>query len=251
MSARLGSLRFWVLTLAAVLAFGGTFALGQWQLRRAAQKASVQSAIDAQNALPALDGPTVAALAQASSEVHRRVVVQGVWQSAHTLYLDNRPMSGRTGFWVLTPLALEGTNKVILVQRGWIPRDFADRTRLPKVDTPAGVVTVQGRIAPPPSKLYAFKGVDTGLIRQNLDMDAFRLETGLPLLNAPLLQIDTRNDGLLREWLAPGLGVAKHYGYAFQWFSLSGLMLGLYIWFQLLPPLRLRCRHQSRAQGRD
>ena len=251
MSFRSGNLRFLVLTLAALIAFGGTFALGQWQLRRAAQKETVQAAIDSQNALPALDGPAVATLDKTSSEVYRRVSVQGVWQTAHTIYLDNRPMSGRTGFWVLTPLALQGSNKVILVQRGWIPRDFGDRTRLPKVDTPAGLVTVEGRIAPPPSKLYAFKGVDTGLIRQNLDIDAFRLETGLPLLDAPILQIDTRNDGLLREWLAPGLGVAKHYGYAFQWFSLSCLVLGLYAWFQLLPPLRRRYRRQPRASGRD
>ncbi len=251
MSSPLRSLRFWVLTFAAVLAFGGTFSLGQWQLRRAAQKESVQAAIDSKNALPALDSQALAALEKTSNEMHRRVIVQGVWQSAHTVYLDNRPMSGRTGFWVLTPLALQGSHGVILVQRGWIPRDFTDRTRLPQVRTPAGVVTVEGRIAPPPSKLYAFKGVDLGPIRQNLDIDAFRLEAGLPLLNASLLQLDTSSDGLLREWPAPNLGVEKHYGYAFQWFGLSCLVLGLYVWFQLLPPLRRRYRRQSRAQGRD
>lgn len=251
MSFRLGSPRIWVLTLAAVLAFGGTLALGQWQLRRAAQKESVQAAIESRNALPALDGQALAALNLASSELYRRVIVKGVWQTAHTVYLDNRPMGGRTGFWVVTPLALQGSDKVILVQRGWIPRDFTDRTRLPDVATPDGVVTVEGRIAPSPSKLYAFKGMDTGLIRQNLDIDAFRLETGLPLLNASLLQIDAQNDGLLREWPAPGLGVDKHYGYAFQWFSLSVLVLGLYVWFQLLLPLRRRYRRQSSAQGRD
>lgn len=251
MSFRSGSPRFWVLTLAAMLAFGGTFSLGQWQLRRAAQKEAVQAAIDSRNALPTLDGQALAALDKTSRELHRRVIVQGVWQPAHTIYLDNRPMSGRTGFWVLTPLALQGSNKAILVQRGWVPRDFSDRTRLPKVATPVGVVTVEGRIAPPPSKLYEFKGMDTGLIRQNLDIDAFRIETGLPLLDASLLQIDTRSDGLLREWPVPGLGVDKHYGYAFQWFSLSCLVLGLYVWFQLLPPIRRRYRRQPHAQGRD
>ncbi|MEO7954420.1 MAG: SURF1 family protein [Polaromonas sp.] len=251
MSSPLRTPRFWVLTLAAVIALGGTFALGQWQLRRAAQKESLQAAIDSKNALPALDSQALAALENTDSEMHRRVIVQGVWQTARTIYLDNRPMSGRTGFWVVTPLALQGSNRMILVQRGWVPRDFADRTHLPEVLTPAGLVTVEGRIAPPPSKLYEFKGVDLGPIRQNLDIGAFRLETGLPLLNASLLQLGTSSDGLLREWPAPNLGVEKHYGYAFQWFGLSALVLGLYAWFQLLPPLRRRYRHQSRAQGRD
>ncbi len=251
MSSPLRSPRFWVLTLATVLALGGTFSLGQWQLRRAAQKESLQAAIDLKNTLPALDGQALSAPGKTASEMHRRVVVQGVWQAAHTVYLDNRSMSGRTGFWVLTPLALQGSDRVILVQRGWVPRDFTDRAHLPQVMTPAGVVTVQGRIAPPPSKLYAFKGVDLGPIRQNLDIGAFRLETGMPLLDASLLQLGAASEGLLREWPAPDLGVEKHYGYAFQWFGLSSLVLGLYVWFQLIYPFRRRYRRQSLAPGRD
>ena len=35
-------------------------------------------------------------------------------------------------------------------------------------------------------------------------------------------------------------GVHKHYGYAFQWFALSALILGLYVWFQLIRPRRAR-----------
>jgi surfeit locus 1 family protein len=30
--------------------------------------------------------------------------------------------------------------------------------------------------------------------------------------------------------------VGKHHGYAFQWFALSALIAGLYVWFQLLRP---------------
>ena len=247
MTSALHSRRFWLLTLAAVLVAGATFSLGQWQLRRAAQKEAVQATIEAKNMLAPLDGRALAASKNIADEVYRRVAVQGVWQAAHTVYLDNRTMSGRTGFWVLTPLALQGTGQVILVQRGWVPRDFADRTRVPEVVTPAGLVTVEGRIAPPPSKLYEFKGGDAGPIRQNLDLDAFRLETGLPLLEASLLQTGAPSEGLLREWAAPKLGVDTHYGYAFQWFGLCGLVVILYVWFQMILPFRASLR----AQGRD
>lgn len=237
---------FWLLTLAAVLVAGTTFSLGQWQLRRAAQKESVQAAIEAKNMLVALDATSLGASKNIANEVYRRVAVQGVWQASHTVYLDNRPMSGRTGFWVFTPLVLQGTGQAILVQRGWVPRNFADRARLPEVVTPAGVVTVEGRIAPPPSKLYEFKGVNAGTIRQNLDLAAFRLETGLPLLEVSLLQTGAPSEGLLREWAAPNLGVDTHYGYAFQWFGLCALVVGLYVWFQVILPFRASLRTQHR-----
>jgi surfeit locus 1 family protein len=38
----------------------------------------------------------------------------------------------------------------------------------------------------------------------------------------------------------PAVDVHKHYGYAVQWFSLTALITGLYVWFQLLRPRRRR-----------
>jgi surfeit locus 1 family protein len=52
------------------------------------------------------------------------------------------------------------------------------------------------------------------------------------------LQSDAPSDGLLRDWPAADLGLQKHYGYAFQWFALCALILGLYVWFQLVKPRR-------------
>ena len=245
MTSALHSRHFWILTLAALLVAGGTFSLGQCQLRRAAQKEAIKAAINDKNNLPALNEPALSATKNIADEIYRQAVFQGVWQAAHTVYLDNRPMSGRSGFWVMTPLMLQGTGQVILVQRGWAPRDFADRSRLPPVVTPAGMVTVQGRIAPPPSKLYEFKGADAGPIRQNLDLAAFRLETGLPLIEqVSLLQTGAPGEGLLREWAAPNLGVEKHHGYAFQWFGLCGLVVILYVWYQIILPFRASLRAQ-------
>ena len=231
-------LRFWLVTLAAIVMLGLTLSLGQWQLRRAAQKETLQAAIERQKVLPALDGRSLAATENIANVLHRRALLQGVWQDAHTVYLDNRPMAGKPGFWVVTPLALEGSPRWLLVQRGWVPRDFIERSRLPPVSTPQGLVSVSGRMAPPPSKLYEFDGVETGRIRQNLDLTAFSAEIGQPLLPASLLQTDDASEGLRRDWAAPNLGVDKHHGYAFQWFGLSALIVALYVWFQLILPRR-------------
>jgi surfeit locus 1 family protein len=148
-------------------------------------------------------------------------------------------MAGRVGFEVVTPLQLSGSSDAVLVQRGWVPRDMLDRTKLPVVRTPTGEVTVQGRLAPAPSRLYEFEHGGSGPIRQNLDLGDFSREIGVPLRMAAVLQTQapaSGDDGLLRQWAAPAVDVQKHHGYAFQWFALSALMSGLYVWFQVIRP---------------
>ena len=127
---------------------------------------------------------------------------------------------------------------MVLVQRGWAPRNFIDRTQLPAVPTPQAEVELAGRIVPAPSKLYAFNGADTGPIRQNLDVAAFGAEIRRPLLPVTVLQTGPAGDGLQRDWPQPATGVEKHYGYAFQWFGLSALVAILYVWFQLVRRFR-------------
>jgi surfeit locus 1 family protein len=97
-------------------------------------------------------------------------------------------------------------------------------------------VQVAGHLAPWPSRLYDFGGDQTGPIRQNLDLLAFRSETGQDLLEISLLQSGPASEGLLREWPVVTSGVAKHHGYAFQWFGLSALIALLYVWFQIVQP---------------
>lgn len=254
MSTPWRSLRFWVVTLAALALAVLTLSLGQWQLHRAAQKQGLQAAISTKKVLPILDTRALEAIKIIANEAHRPVLLDGTWQSAQSVFLDNRSMNGKSGFWVFTPLLLQGSKQSVLVQRGWVQRDFNERTRLPQIDTPAGLVQVQGRIAPPPSRLYAFRppASETGRIRQNLDLEAFRAETGLALLDGTVLQTAGPRDGLLRDWPAPNVGVDKHYGYAFQWFALCALTVVLYAWLQLRPALQgLKKRPTGRPTSSD
>jgi surfeit locus 1 family protein len=234
-----------VLLVATVLGAGVTARLGWWQLDRAAQKNALQAALDSRRALPPLgvadlaDDPAAAAL-----QHHRSVLLQGRWLPDATLYLDNRQMAGRPGFFVLTPLLLaDGT--AVVVQRGWQPRSMADRTAVVAVPAPPGTVQLAGRIAPAPSRLYEFESAASGPIRQNVALDDLAREWRLKLRPFSVLQEDPPSqgrqpsaDGLLRQWQLPAADVHKHYGYAFQWFALSALMLGLYVWYQLIRPRR-------------
>ncbi|SEF29104.1 SURF1 family protein [Variovorax sp. NFACC27] len=270
--------RFWVLTIAAALTVSATISLGRWQLSRAAQKEALQASIDAEKLKPPLTQAEFLALGKASDAMHRSVRLRGLWLTPQTVYLDNRQMHGVPGFYVLTPFALEGTEQTVMVQRGWIQRNFVDRTKLGAVETPAGIVEVTGLIEPPPSHLLelgsaaapapapapaasapaeaasapaapaAAAPVAEGYspIRQNLDLEAFRAETKLPLrTDVSLQQGGPASEGLQRDWPAPALGLERHYGYAFQWFGLSALVVILYVWFQFITPLR-RARRRAR-----
>lgn len=261
--------RFWLLTLATVLTLAATVSLGRWQLSRAAQKEALQASIDAQKQKPPLDQAEFLALGQASDALHRPVRLRGLWLTPQTVYLDNRQMHGVPGFYVLTPFALEGTQQTVMIQRGWVQRNFVDRTKLGVIETPAGIVEVTGLIEPPPSHLLELgasaaaapapaassaapppAAEGSSPIRQNLDLEAFRAETQLPLrTDVSLQQIGPASEGLQRDWPAPALGLERHYGYAFQWFGLSALVVILYVWFQFITPFR-RSRRRARDEHR-
>jgi surfeit locus 1 family protein len=231
--------RFLMITLAAIVVALLTARLGVWQLDRAGEKNALQAAIEERARLPTLDGLPDDATPAAALH-HRRVRLRGRWSAAHSIYLDNRQMNGRPGFFVVTPLVL-ADGRAVLVQRGWLPRNNDDRTRIDDAPAPAGEVRIEGRIAPPPARLLDFDGAGTGAIRQNVDIEAFTRETGLQLAPLSVLQTGPA-DKLLRDWPAPATGVAKHHGYAFQWFALSALVVILYVWFQLIQPHRQRRR---------
>ena len=243
MPTPLRSVRFWLLTLGAVIGVAVTFSLGLWQWGRAHEKLALQAQLQARQALPALGQDTLRITPRSPDLLHRTVILRGQWLAAQTVYLDNRQMQGRVGFYVITPLRLSsgqagGPDAVVLVQRGWVPRSFTDRQQLPAITSPEGEVTVTGRIAPAPSKLYAFEGADTGPIRQNLDLPAFRAETGLPLVEGSVQQTGAPSEGLLRDWPVPASSADKNYGYAFQWWALCGVIFLLYVWFQFIAPRR-------------
>jgi surfeit locus 1 family protein len=232
-----------VVTLVATLAGVALAArLGIWQLDRADQKIALQTSLEARSREPALDGPSLARSPRAAeAQHHRRVSVRGRWLAERTVFLDNRQMDGKVGFFVVTPLALATGPGVVLVERGWAPRHFTSRTELPALTTAEGIVAVDGIVAPAPSRLFDLGDAASGPIRQNLDIASFARDTGLDLLPLSVLQLDAPGstaDGLLRHWPAPAADVQKHYGYAFQWFALAAGIAFLYVWHRFIRPAK-------------
>ena len=247
--------------LATVLA---TAALGQWQLRRADEKQQAQTLLQTRQQLPAwqsADWPCDGRSAEALP-VQRTAQLTGTWLTERTVWLDNRTQQGRTGFEVITPLRLHAPGsacdgRLLLVQRGWVPRDMRDRRRVPDLPTATGRVTVPGRVVASVSRVYQL-GTEPSpvaaptaapaqpLIRQNVDAAFWQTWLGQSPLPGAVLQVQAEAPSpdtvLQRQWAAPDLGRDKHLGYAAQWFALSAVAAALTLWFQFIRPQRLARR---------
>lgn len=220
-----------------------TARFGVWQLSRAHAKLANEALVAERGALPALSAGELARdPATAQSQWQRHIALTGQWDTAHTVYLMNRTMDERSGFYVMTPLRLPDGGAVV-VQRGWIARDDGDPMKAPPVPTPGGTVKLLGHVAPWPSHWIDIGHAAGGPVRQNLELAGFTAETGLALRPETVIEdatADNARDGLRRDWPSPvgGVSVATNYGYAVQWFAMSVAFLGLYVWLQFIRPRR-------------
>jgi surfeit locus 1 family protein len=209
-------------------------ALGNWQQGRAAQKLAVQEKLAglASESPMALGG----ALTPAASLEYRRVSVTGEFVAAWPLFLANRPMAGRPGYYLVMPFKIAGSNTHVLVMRGWLPRE-AEYGKLPAYSTPSGTITIDGIVV-----ASAGQVMDLGdaaplapkAIVQNIDPKLAAKATGLVLQPFFVQQTGPDEPGevddmLLRVWPSPSSGIDKHRGYAFQWYALAAMAILFFV----------------------
>jgi cytochrome oxidase assembly protein ShyY1 len=199
-------------------------ALGNWQTRRAEEKTALQQRLDqGMVASPqTLDGSPVD---PARLEYHR-VIVTGEFVPNWPVFLDNRPQAGRAGFILLMPFKIAGSEKTVLVARGWLPRNTAEHDRLPPFTTPAGQQKIEGRAVRQLARVMQL-GTPAALqpkaIVQNTSPAEFAQASGLDLLPVVIEQTGPSLPGepLIRDWPAPSLDIDRHKGYAVQWYALA------------------------------
>lgn len=212
----------WIPFVAAVLVAAIGVSLGQWQTRRAAEKLAIEARQQARETEPLA---SLGAEIRLPEEVEfRRMKVRGEFISDWTVYLDNRPYKGTAGFYVMTPMRIAGSDMHILVARGWVKRNVADRAKLPPIPTPAGTVEIEGTARHAPGhvmQLGKTEALRQGAIVQNVDASEFEKSAGLKMQPFVLEQAGDMQDGLVRDWPRPSAGVEKHQGYAFQWYALA------------------------------
>ena len=211
--------RFWLIALSTLLVSGLAFSLGLWQLDRAAQREKFSQ--ERKNT------PSIR--------------LNGHWYAAQTLYVDNRQMQAKQGFFVVTPLLTSAT-EYVLVERGWIPRDFMDRTKLAPIETSNELVGIDARQMPDPvpPAVFANQLKDEHPIVAFVDLSAIAKAMPGKVYRGMAQQIGAPSEGLKRDWYEPASGAEKNYGYAFQWFAMCTTVLALYLWFQWIKPMRMK-----------
>lgn len=209
--------------LAGLAVVVATVQLGNWQLRRAAEKQVIGERLEQH----AADAPAQRESARGEAPLEwSRVALSGEWLPEAVLYLDNRSHEHRPGYHALMPLQLDD-GSAVLINRGWVAA-ASSREVLPQLTTPAGTVHLEGRVEFPEEKPFSLTNEPReGLRWQYVDLDAYRDWSGVNVSSWVARQTSTAQDGLVRDWPAPDLGEDMHRGYALQWYSLAALATAL------------------------
>jgi surfeit locus 1 family protein len=220
----------WIPFIAATTAAAIGVSLGQWQTRRAIEKESIEAKMSERSTAAPI---VVDSTPLTGDDVeYRRVRVRGKFVSDWNIYLDNRPYKGSAGFYVLTPMRIEGSRMQVIVARGWVKRDIADRTKLPEIALPDGIIEIEGlarRNAGHVLQLGNAEPLRPGSIVQNLEPSTLAQASGLPTQPFVIEQLGDTQDGLVRDWPRPSAGAEKHRAYAFQWYALAAMAIVFFV----------------------
>ncbi|MEM7563034.1 MAG: SURF1 family protein [Pseudomonadota bacterium] len=215
-----------LLTICGVVVF---VVLGNWQLERAALKASIIEKYEQRLALPASDLD----VSQEIGEVEfRRVKISGSFHPEHHFLVDNQVHGGKAGYLLLTPFRIDGSDKMILVDRGWLALG-ASREHYPEIELPLAVDPIEGVVTTYSSDGFRYGQTDlTGSWPQlipYIDLPALQQQYSAELLPLILRLAPEQPGHYIRAWQPIWAAPEKSQAYAVQWFSFAALAVLLFI----------------------
>jgi len=214
-------IRILPLLATAILCATG-IALGNWQTRRAEEKEAIAAVMQEQ----LRQAPVVLSGSQDFGRLRafQKVKLKGQFARDWSLYLDNRPLYGVAGFYVLMPFKIDGSKQSVLVARGWLQRNPVERTKIPTLLTDQGIIEIEGVVRDQLDRTMQLgkqEILKSASIVQSVPFDELRKQTGLLIVDKVLEQTSNAGDGLIRDWPKPSAGSDKHRAYAFQWYGLA------------------------------
>ncbi len=209
--------------------------LGSWQLRRAEQKKNFllqqkQAQGEQIRNLNRMEGPELKTLE------YRNVSVHGRYDEAHQFLIDNQVKSGKVGYFVMTPFHIDGRDRAVLVNRGWIASAL-DGTRTSDLHIAKNNTKVTGRVNHFPSVGLVLEGADIPsdswpATVQVVNHRILGAKLGYPLLDFQIELDAAMEDGYNRDWQRVSImPPEKHIAYAVQWFALALALTALVLWF--------------------
>lgn len=217
--------------------------LGIWQLERLAARRAVNDAVASRwraepVSLSELPPDTGAAR-------YRRVRLDGTFDFDNELVLIGRSRRGSPGVHLVTPLKLDGSERAVLVNRGWVYSPDAAAVDLARWTEPARTTLVGYAQTFPDGGTGPARGSGANTWRR---LDAAAIAKAIPYPIAPIYVVAlddprtaTAGAGTPGSAAAarparlpvPELGEGSHRSYAFQWFSFAAIALvggGILAW---------------------
>ena len=220
--------RFALIGVCLVAACGAT-ALGFWQLGRLQTRRALNRVAIAGRSLPPV---SLNAPGAHDSLSQRRATAVGRYDYSHAFVLRGRVERDAPGIHLVVPLKLSGSNRAVLVHRGFVPADDALRPDTATIDITPGERTVEGiLIAVPDDPAGAAPIVVNGdTTWHRLDRAAVRARVPYPVLDVYLFETERESrPDQARPWpvLAslPPLDDGPHLSYMVQWWGIGAAAL--------------------------
>lgn len=220
------TIKNWKLTLLALIFIILFSALGFWQLSRATQK----EALLASFALRTQHAPLTAnALDPTKDQRFYRIQLDGIFDNAHSVLLDNKIQDGKIGYEIYTPFHATQLAQPILVDRGFIQIGI-NRQTLPKIRDVTGKVSIIGMLNTPPTYVALGKLYESPNLVWPLRVEYINLAELKPFvgdLSTPYVINLSPTDAAAYDmkWQIVTMAPEKHKGYAVQWFAFALTLL--------------------------
>ncbi len=237
--------RLWP-TLATLLGLAILLALGTWQLGRYQEKLKMEAQRDARATLEPLPITSLDAI-DAQAHGYRLLRITGTLDNARSVLFKHRQLRGRPGYWLATPLVLEGGQAAIIVNRGWLPRAEAEDVAQRLIAEPATQATYTGllhvldqNIPDEPKRASLKQGALTleGQLTQWSSYDLEAIQGALPYRTpaqpmALVLDASHSGDPLPISSVAylttPYMTSDRHLGYMAFWYTTALMLVGMYV----------------------
>lgn len=229
--------RWLPLTIVVLATAVALASLGFWQWGRLIGRRAANEAIARQLAAPplALTAENAAGLDPADL-TFRRVTVRGRWDYANEVSIRFRSLDGQAGVQVLTPLRVAGGERAVLVDRGWIPYQFAEPERRRQFQAAGeGEIEITGLVQQSQTKgpPAVVGGQDPGRADawQRVDLTNLQRQLPYPLLPFWIERLPAPGEAtaLPRAKGLPEQGDGPHLSYALQWWAFTAILIVGYL----------------------
>jgi cytochrome oxidase assembly protein ShyY1 len=199
--------------------------LGIWQIERAANKEGLLQDFNTEQESP----PT---RLTSQSPNWSRVFVDGVFDSSRQILIDNQIHNGKVGYKIFTPFRFDD-NKIVLVDRGWIGQGQS-RSDLPQLNILEKKSRIIATVTSPEQGVLAGSELLTNewpRVSQSKAVEVIALAFNEPILDIVLV-LDPGSSQITEFIQIKPFAITpvKHYGYAMQWFTMSIVLLGMFLY---------------------